>query len=213
MQSSTTGLSLGSLPTRSYAMLGAASQEYSVAYFGFDSPLIMDQFVEKYNNFVVEVDQKRKYSLEVKRALYQPMPTLRTIPSKDKNKENNSFQIDTASTRLEDLPDFKHFQRTLALKKPILLPLEVQIQIEREKKASEAQAAQLVSISSLNFREAGDDEDLDEIDRHVREMEGEITKPPARPEKKKLKMSSKVAPLVAAINEQAALGKAIHLNE
>lgn len=36
-QSSTTGLSLGTLPTRSYAMLGAASQEYSVAYFGFDS--------------------------------------------------------------------------------------------------------------------------------------------------------------------------------
>jgi len=89
----------------------------------------------------------------------------------------------------------------------------VQIQIEREKKASEAQAAQLVSISYLNFREAGDDEDLDEIDRHVSEMEGEFAKPTARPEKKKLKTNSKVAPLVAAINEQAALGKAIHLNE
>jgi len=54
--SSTTGLSLGTLPTRSYAMLGAASQEYSVAYFGFDSSQIMDQFIAKYNNFVVEVD-------------------------------------------------------------------------------------------------------------------------------------------------------------
>jgi hypothetical protein len=44
------------LPTRSYAMLGAASQEYSVAYFGFDSAQIMDQFIAKYHNFVVEVD-------------------------------------------------------------------------------------------------------------------------------------------------------------
>ena len=37
-------------------MLGAASQEYSVAYFGFDNAQTMEQFVEKYNNFVVEVD-------------------------------------------------------------------------------------------------------------------------------------------------------------
>ena len=44
-QSSTTGLSLGTLPTRSYAQLGAASQEYSVAYFGFDSAEIMEQFI------------------------------------------------------------------------------------------------------------------------------------------------------------------------
>lgn len=44
-------------------------------------------------------------------------------------------------------------------------------------------------------------------------MEGEVTKAPAKPEKKKLKMSSKVAPLVAAINEQAAQEKGVHLNE
>ena len=76
MQSSTTGLSLGSLPTRSsYSMLGAASHEYSVAYFGFDSAEIMEQFIAKYNNFVVEVDQKRKYCLEVSRAWYQDMTT------------------------------------------------------------------------------------------------------------------------------------------
>jgi len=55
-------------------MLGAASQEYSVAYFGFDSAEIMEQFVAKYDNFIVEVDQKRKYCLEVSRAWYQPMP-------------------------------------------------------------------------------------------------------------------------------------------
>lgn len=51
-------------------MLGAASQEYSVAYFGFDNAEIMDQFIGKYNNFVVEVDQRRKYSLEVSQAWY-----------------------------------------------------------------------------------------------------------------------------------------------
>lgn len=34
----------------------------------------MEQFIAKYNNFVVEVDQKRKYCLEVSRAWYQPMP-------------------------------------------------------------------------------------------------------------------------------------------
>ena len=56
-------------------MLGAASHEYSVAYFGFDSAEIMEQFIAKYNNFVVEVDQKRKYCLEVSRAWYQPMTT------------------------------------------------------------------------------------------------------------------------------------------
>ena len=57
-------------------MLGAASQEYSVAYFGFDNAEIREQFIEKYNNFVVEVDQRRKYSLEVSRSWYQCMPTL-----------------------------------------------------------------------------------------------------------------------------------------
>ena len=36
----------------------------------------MNQFIEKYHNFVVEVDQKRRYILEVTRAWYQQMPTL-----------------------------------------------------------------------------------------------------------------------------------------
>ena len=73
------------------------------------------------------------------------MPTVRTDPSEDKFKVKSSFQIDTKKTQLEDLYDFKQFQRTLGQKKPVLLPLEVQIQMEREmekeKKASEAQAA------------------------------------------------------------------------
>ena len=71
------GLSLGSLPIRNYAVLGA-SKEYSVAYFGFDSKEILDEFVAKYNNFVVEVDNNQKYTLQVSRALYQTMPSIKS---------------------------------------------------------------------------------------------------------------------------------------
>ena len=149
-QSATTGLSLGSLPTRSYAILGAASQEYSVAYFGFDSEEVMNQFVEKYNNFVVEVDQKRKYSLEVTRALYQPMPSLLKNSeskggSKLKQAKNMIDTTECGASALESLPDFQHFKRNLGSKKPSLLPLEVQVQLERERKAAEEEAS-LVSI-------------------------------------------------------------------
>ena len=49
------GLSLGSLPIRNFAILGA-STEYSVAYFGFDNLTTMEEFIARYNNFVVEVD-------------------------------------------------------------------------------------------------------------------------------------------------------------
>lgn len=47
---------------------------YSIAYFGFDDETTMNSFIRKYDNFVVEVDQKRKYVLQVTRALYQTMP-------------------------------------------------------------------------------------------------------------------------------------------
>ena len=57
----TGSLSLGSL-RNNYAILGA-SAEYSMAFFGFDNLETMEQFIAQYNNFVVEVDQKRKYSL------------------------------------------------------------------------------------------------------------------------------------------------------
>ena len=80
-------------------MLGAASQEYSVAYFGFDSASVMEQFIEKYDNFVVEVDNKRKYSLEVSRAWYQPMPTLLKNGKKAQATpvEDNKKMIDTSA--------------------------------------------------------------------------------------------------------------------
>ena len=63
------GLSLGSLPIRNFSILGA-STEYSVAYFGFDDIKVMEEFIAKYDKFVVEVDKGRKYSLQVTKALY-----------------------------------------------------------------------------------------------------------------------------------------------
>jgi hypothetical protein len=71
----TSGVSLGSLPVRNYSVLGA-SKEYSIAYFGFDSADTLHQFIDKYNNFVVEVDQKKEYTLQVTQAIYQAIPTL-----------------------------------------------------------------------------------------------------------------------------------------
>ena len=55
----------------------------------------MEQFIEKYDNFVVEVDNKRKYSLEVSRAWYQPMPTLLKNGMKAPQAEDNRKMIDT----------------------------------------------------------------------------------------------------------------------
>ena len=112
------------MPTRSYAILGAASAEYSVAYFGFDSAEIMNQFVTKYNNFIVEVDQKRKYTLEVSRAWYQPMPSI--IESGD-SEAASKLRHESEKVKIEQLDDFEKFKQTLAVKKPTLLPLEVQI--------------------------------------------------------------------------------------
>ena len=92
-------------------MLGAASQEYSVAYFGFDSCKIMEQFISKYNNFVVEVDQKRKYCLEVSRAWYQPMPMF-SENNADKDcspKKPINSESDTKVSAFFELEDFKLF--------------------------------------------------------------------------------------------------------
>ena len=105
------------MPVRNFTVLGA-SKEYSIAYFGFDSEDILDQFISKYNNFVVEVDQKKKYSLEVTRAIYQAMP------SHDSRDEPEPKLIQT-SNPLEELDDFKHFKQMLGVKKDLLLPLEL----------------------------------------------------------------------------------------
>ena len=155
-----------------YAILGAAAQEYSVAYFGFDSAEILDQFLSKYNNFVVEVDQKRKYSLEVTRALFQAMPTYK----KEDQEETKGQANATSESKIEELPDYLHFQKNLGVKKPNLLPLEVQLEIEREREeaeaAAEATALQLTSSPvKIKFHEAAI-EGLDEIDRQLQDMEG-----------------------------------------
>ena len=216
-------------------MLGAASQEYSVAYFGFDSSQIMEEFIQKYHNFVVEVDNKRKYCLEVSRAWYQPMPTLLKNKKKAKVEEPRQVQIDTSSGGaakddelqvLEQLDDFKAFKKNQSVNKPALLPLEMQIEIQREKER--AAEEEQINIDKVHFREAAgsdydsgaEESDLYQIDKYQMEMEGRYGQ--VTPEKrghagakhnsdqkqslKKLgnKPTEKIAPLVAALNEQAA---------
>jgi hypothetical protein len=39
------------------------SQEFSVAYFGFDDQETLYQFIKKYDNFVIEVDHRQKFVL------------------------------------------------------------------------------------------------------------------------------------------------------
>ena len=41
---------------RVYGLFGG-SQEYSVAYFGFDDEATLKQFISKYDNFVIEIDK------------------------------------------------------------------------------------------------------------------------------------------------------------
>jgi Smg-4/UPF3 family len=65
-----------SLSMRVYGMFGG-SQEFSVAYFGFDDEDTLSQFIKKYDNFVIEVDNKQKFVLQVSRAIYQTMPSLK----------------------------------------------------------------------------------------------------------------------------------------
>ena len=81
--------------------------------------------------------------------------------------------IDTgrAAGPLEELDDFKHFLKGLNVKKPTLLPLEVQIQMEKEKQAAQEAAAHadLIDMNKVKFRSAVDgesDDTLDLIDKH-----------------------------------------------
>jgi hypothetical protein len=64
---------------RVYGMFGG-SQEFSVAYFGFDDEDTLQQFIKKYDNFVIEVDHKQKFVLQVSRAIYQTMPSMKDEP-------------------------------------------------------------------------------------------------------------------------------------
>lgn len=138
-------------------------------------------------------------------------------------------QQQVSSSVLEDLDDFKLFKLTLNVKKPSLLPLEVQMQIEREKRQAEEyernqEKINLAKIKFLQATEQGcsDDELLNQIDQYQNEMEGADAEeafaraPPKtnnRNNKKSMKLSSKVAPLVAALNEQAAQKGLSHLSE
>ena len=88
------GLSLGSLPIRNFA-ISRASNEYSVAYFGFEDHTTMEEFIAKYNKFVVEVDKKGKYYLQVTRALYQTMPSYSNEQDKKQNASLNTAKDQT----------------------------------------------------------------------------------------------------------------------
>jgi hypothetical protein len=72
--SSSNAFHYSSLSMRVFGRFGG-SQEFSVAYFGFDDTETLHQFIKKYDNFVIEVDHKQKYVLQVSRATFQTMPS------------------------------------------------------------------------------------------------------------------------------------------
>jgi len=86
------------------------------------------------------------------------------------------------------------------------------MQHEREKKAAEEAKAELINMSNVHFHGADSDDDIArdfiEIDK---QMASDKLLDKKR-DKKSLKVSSKMAPLVAALNEQAA-NKGSHLSE
>lgn len=106
---------------RNYSLLGS-SAEYSVAYFGFDDKEVLSEFIRKYNNFVVEVDHKRKYVLQVTKAIFQDMPVLSSLTTESESLEGTVTETD----------DFKEFVASLGKAKEQLLPLELQLQKKRE---------------------------------------------------------------------------------
>ena len=97
-----------------------ANPETSLAYFGFDERATLLEFVTKYDKFVVNVE-KKKFVLKVSEALYQSMPSPDAdAPAKDQP--------------LEDSEDFKYFEtHVLNARAEPLLPLEMQLQLERDK--------------------------------------------------------------------------------
>ena len=102
------------------------------------------------------------------------MPTYK----KEDQEETKGKVNATSESKIEELPDYLHFQKNLGVKKPNLLPLEVQLEIEREREeaeaAAEATALQLTSSPiKIKFHEAGI-EGLDEIDRQLQDMEGRL---------------------------------------
>lgn len=66
---------------RVYGLFGG-SQEFSVAYFGFDNEDTLKKFISKYDNFIIEIDNKQKFVLQVIRATFQAMPSIREDETK-----------------------------------------------------------------------------------------------------------------------------------
>lgn len=77
---------------RVYGLFGG-SQEFSVAYFGFDDEDTLKNFIEKYDNFIIEIDNKQKFVLQVIRATFQTMPSIR----EDETKVEDEQAICTSS--------------------------------------------------------------------------------------------------------------------
>ena len=123
--------------------------------------------------------------------------------------------MEDSKLALSDNDDFKLFKRKLGVKKPTLLPLEVQMQMERDKKEQEegpSEGLDGIDIGKVYFREANgeeddnsDNEDIAKAMLEIDDMNGlQNGLQPIKEPKKVLKVSSKVAPLVAALNEQTA---------
>ena len=70
--------------------------------------------------------------------------------------------MEDSKLALSDNDDFKLFKRKLGVKKPTLLPLEVQMQMERDKKEAEegpSEGLDGIDIGKVYFREANGEED------------------------------------------------------
>lgn len=136
----------GTVALAAYAAGGSsrplfAAQEYSVAYFGFEARETMLRFIEKYNNFEVTVDARRKYYLNVCQALNQAMPSAIAPPaSTARETKATSLVAAQSEAALEEGDDFKYFcEHELNKKVERLLPLEKQLVLQREKKLAEQQ--------------------------------------------------------------------------
>jgi len=49
--------------------------DFSVAYFGFESRELLEQFISKYNEFPIYDDKGKEFRLVVQKALFQSMPS------------------------------------------------------------------------------------------------------------------------------------------
>ena len=84
----------------------------------------MNSFIRKYDSFVVEVDQKRKYVLQVTRALYQTMPVYKDeILTPEPKSQLVPKELSKHEMELTD--DFKFFMANIGKPVELLQPLEM----------------------------------------------------------------------------------------